>query len=73
MTAHSCDTQDYVPAWDNWERGRADGIGLAIQTIEQVMAHRTISAQQEDVLLEVYDALWAAKDRSLQPVSAQSL
>jgi hypothetical protein len=68
--ADRCDIEDRDASWEKWERGRSDGIGLAIQAIEKVMAARKISAQQEEVLLEVYDSLWEAKDVLRQRISA---
>lgn len=67
--ADARDPDDPDAAWEKWERGRSDGIGLAISTIEKIMASRKISAQQEEVLLAVYDSLWEAKDGLLHRMS----
>jgi len=50
-----------------FERGYSGGLATAIHMVEHVLNRKRISAEQEKVLLEVYDLLWAEKDHQSLP------
>lgn len=46
-----------------WERGRSDGIALALQMVERLLCDegREITEGQEEILLALYDLVFGAK------------
>jgi len=55
------EAEKMIYAWGMWERGRSDGIALAIEKVENLLCQRDVSGQQRTVLLGLYDSFLEAK------------
>jgi hypothetical protein len=53
--------EKFVHACEMWERGRSDGIALAIQIVEQLLCHKETTEGQRKILVGLYDSLLEAK------------
>jgi hypothetical protein len=55
------DAEKMIYAWGMWERGRSDGIALAIEKVERLLCQEEMNGQQRKVLLGLYDSFLDAK------------
>jgi hypothetical protein len=55
------EAEEMIYAWGMWERGRSDGIALAIEKVENLLCQQDVSGQQRTVLLGLYDSFLEAK------------
>lgn len=55
------DAEKMIYAWGMWERGRSDGIALAIEKVERLLCQEEMSGQQRKILLGLYDSFLDAK------------
>jgi hypothetical protein len=55
------EAEGFVYGWRMWERGRLDGIELAIEIVEKSLRRSDTSPENREVLMRLYDALQEAK------------
>jgi hypothetical protein len=58
-----CDAETFVFGWGFYERGRSGGLGEAIEMVEKLLCRGGVTAEQREVLLELYDSLLETKTR----------
>lgn len=46
-----------VYGWDMWKRGRASGVGLAIDKIDALLRRDVITSEQREILVALRDSL----------------
>ncbi len=57
------DAEKLIYAWGMWERGRSDGIALAIEMVERLLGGEGTTAGQREILVRFYDSLWETKNQ----------
>jgi hypothetical protein len=61
------DAEKFVYAWGMWERGRSDGIALAIQMVEKLLCGEGTTEGQREILVGLYNSLREAKNHRSYP------
>jgi hypothetical protein len=55
------EAEGFVYGWRMWERGRLDGIAMAIEIVEKSLRRGDTNAEEREVLMRLHDALQEAK------------